>query len=89
VIRTQVLPQYGLTQDGLAAALGVSRYSVNQIVNARRTLTTDMALRLAHVTQTRAEYWLDLQRDLDLHEIRPKLEPVLLTLPKLPEFSVA
>jgi addiction module HigA family antidote len=86
VIRTRVLPQYGLTQDALADALGVSRYSVNQLINGRRNVTTDMALRIAHVTNTSPEFWLNLQRQLDLYETRLKLEAVLPTLPIVSDF---
>jgi addiction module HigA family antidote len=59
-----------ITQDRLAKALAVSRLSVNQIINGRRSITADMALRLAHVLGTTPEFWLNLQRDIDLYEAR-------------------
>jgi antitoxin HigA-1 len=51
----------------------VSRFSINQIVNGKRAVTADMALRLAHVTSTTPDLWLNLQRDVDLYEARLKL----------------
>jgi addiction module HigA family antidote len=41
-----------ITQEKLAFAMRVSRISVNQIVNGRRSITAEMALRLARVTGT-------------------------------------
>ncbi|RWF83186.1 MAG: addiction module antidote protein, HigA family [Mesorhizobium sp.] len=72
-LRDRILVPLGITQDQLAAALQVSRFSVNQIVNGRRSVTADMALRLAKVTSTSSELWLNLQRDLDLYEAQLEL----------------
>jgi addiction module HigA family antidote len=73
VLRDRILKGCGLTQDELAAAMGVSRFSVNQIVNGRRAVTAEMALRLSHVTSTTPDLWLNLQRDVDLYEARLRL----------------
>ncbi len=73
----------GLTQDQLARAMGVSRLTVNEIANDRRTLTAEMALRLEAVTRVSAVMWLNLQQAVDLHRARltladklPRLSPV-------------
>ncbi len=73
----------GLTQDQLARAMGVSRLTVNEIINDRRTITAEMALRLEAVTRVSAAMWLNLQRMVDLHrakaslaEIVPGLRPI-------------
>ncbi|WP_232050847.1 HigA family addiction module antitoxin [Arabiibacter massiliensis] len=66
VLREELMPAYGLTVAGLAKRLGVSRQSVNELVRERRALSTDMALRLARLFGTSAEYWLALQRGVDL-----------------------
>jgi addiction module HigA family antidote len=62
-----------MTQERLADAMGVSRLSVSQIVNGRRSVTAEMALRLARVTSTTPDFWLNLQRDVDLYNARLKL----------------
>jgi addiction module HigA family antidote len=62
----KALTDNDITQETLADALNVSRYSVNQIVNAKRNITTDMALRLAKALSSSAEFWLNLQRQYDL-----------------------
>ncbi|GLS34888.1 hypothetical protein GCM10010869_04760 [Mesorhizobium tianshanense] len=77
VLHERFLTPGSITQDQLARALLVSRFSVNQIVNGRRAVTADMALRLAIVTSTTPEFWLNLQRNVDLYEARLKLADVI------------
>jgi antitoxin HigA-1 len=72
VLRTFILDSQ-VTQERLAEALRVSRISVNQIINGRRAITADMALRLARVTSTMPEFWLNLQRGVDLYQARHEL----------------
>jgi addiction module HigA family antidote len=83
VLRERVLIPLGITQEHLAEALQVSRFSVNQIVNGRRAVTADMALRIARVTDTSPEFWLNLQRDVDIYEARRAIGPVVLKLKAL------
>ena len=72
----QVLAQLrilGVRQADLAAAMKVSRVRINQIVNGHAPITPQMALRLAKVTGTKPEFWLDLQTQFDLHRSRAEL----------------
>ena len=62
-----------ITQERLADAMKVSRFSINQIINGRRAVTAEMALRLARVTSTTPDYWLNLQRQLDLYQASLRL----------------
>lgn len=65
-IREDILLEFDLTQGELAEELGVSRRSINQLVNERRGITADMALRLAKFTNTSPQLWLNLQTAVDL-----------------------
>ena len=51
----------------LARQLGVPANRITEILNGRRAITGDSALRLAHFFGTTAELWLNLQ---SLYEIR-------------------
>ena len=66
MLREDFIPDYGLTVAGLAAAIGVSRQSVNELLRERRALSPDMALRLARLFGNRPQFWLDAQRAVDL-----------------------
>lgn len=83
VLRKRVLGDLKITQDKLAEALGVSRFTTNQVLNGRRAVTPEMAVRLAHVLGTSAEMWLNLQAKVDLVQARRKLSVELESLPRL------
>ena len=65
-VAEDILDEFGLTQEALAKELGVSRRTINQIVNAKRGITADMALRLGRFTSTSPEMWINLQSNWDL-----------------------
>lgn len=87
VLHQDYLEPNSITQEVFADAIGMSRYSVNQLVNGRRSVTAETALRIAKATGTDPEYWLNLQRSVDLYEARQelaqKLERVRLVVPPL------
>src|SRR6184192_4098545 len=66
ILREDVLPATGLTQGAFANLLGVSRRTVNEIMQEKRPVTVDMAHRLARVLNTSPDVWLGLQQDVDL-----------------------
>jgi addiction module HigA family antidote len=69
----EFLKPLGITQSAFARRLGVSFPRLNEIINGKRSVTTDTALRLAKVTGMSAEFWLGLQQDWDLwHALRSK-----------------
>lgn len=83
VLRREIIKSGRITQDALADAMGVSRLTVNQLINGKRTVTAEMALRLGRVLNTSAEFWLDLQRAIDLHDARTALAAELDKMPVL------
>ena len=57
-----------LTQVALAEAMGVPRKHVNELCNDRRSVTAPTALILARVFGNSPEFWLNVQRRIDLWE---------------------
>lgn len=66
IIKEEYLAQMQITQEQLATAMGVSRKTVNEICNGRRTITVDSALLLAKVFENTPDFWLNMQRRSDL-----------------------
>lgn len=60
------LSPLGLTQREAAERLNISYPRMNEIVNGKRTVTPETALRLAKLTDTEPEFWLNLQQAVDL-----------------------
>lgn len=74
VLREDFMPDYGLTVSVLADFLGVSRQTVNELVRERRSLSPEMALRLSGLFGNSPEFWLNLQRAVDLWEAQEALK---------------
>lgn len=63
-----------LSQNALARALNVPPRRINEIVQGKRAITADTALRLARYFGTTAELWTGLQADYDLRLARQEKE---------------
>ena len=61
ILQREFLEPRGMTQTELARRLEVPYQRVNQIVNRRRAVTADTAIRLAGLFGTTPGYWLELQ----------------------------
>ncbi len=68
------MPDYGLTVTRLAAAIGVSRQSVNELLRTRRAVSPEMAVRLSRLFGNSPEFWLNAQRAVDLYDASRALE---------------
>jgi addiction module HigA family antidote len=64
---SEELRELGMSAAELARKLEVPTNRISEILNGRRGITGDTALRLAHFFGTTAEFWLNLQ---SLYEIR-------------------
>jgi antitoxin HigA-1 len=66
IIKEDLMTPRGLSANALAKALHVPANRITSILNARRGVTADTALRLAHYTGTSAAFWMNLQSAYDL-----------------------
>lgn len=86
ILREEFMVPLGLSQNRLAGLLRVPVTRLGEIVNERRAITSDTALRLGRLFQTTPEFWMNLQTRYDLelarqctgatlrHQIRPLVE---------------
>jgi antitoxin HigA-1 len=75
MLKEEFLKEYGLSQNRLARAVGISPNRIAEIVNDRRRITADTAVRLALFFGNSAEFWINLQARYDLKEARRNLKP--------------
>lgn len=66
LLREETLPAAGLRPSEVAALLGVSHCGINALLQERRSVTPDLAHRLARVFKTTPEFWLRLQEAVDI-----------------------
>jgi addiction module HigA family antidote len=66
ILREDFMKPLGLSINRLALELHVPATRIGEIVNERRRITAETALRLARYFKTNAEFWLNLQNFYDL-----------------------
>jgi addiction module HigA family antidote len=60
----------GLTITEAAQELGVSRFTLSELVNGKRGISPEMAVRLSKAFGASAESWLALQAQYDLAHVK-------------------
>jgi antitoxin HigA-1 len=66
MLKEEFLAEYKLSQNQLARSIGISPNRVAEIVNNRRRITADTALRLGLYFGNSPEFWMNLQTHYDL-----------------------
>ncbi len=70
-----------LTVTAAAKALGVTRQTLNNLVNERSGISPEMAVRLEKMGWGTAEGWLRLQMNYDLAEVRRREKEITVRPP--------
>ena len=66
ILMEEFLVPLGLSQYGLAKDLSVPPRRINEIVQGKRSITADTALRLGKFFGMEAQFWMNLQSHYDL-----------------------
>src|SRR5579884_497261 len=74
MLKDEFLAEYGLSQSQLAKAIGISPNRIAEIVNNRRRITADTALRLSLYFGNSPEFWMNLQTHYDLKMAKRNLK---------------
>ena len=75
ILREEFLTPLGISINRLAREICVSPARVSDIVNGRRGISADTALRLGRFFGVSPELWTGLQSDYDLRVARQKAGP--------------
>jgi addiction module HigA family antidote len=76
ILRKDFLDEFGITPYRLAKDLGVTRMRIAEILNGKREITPDTAIRLGLYFGVEPEFWLNLQAHYNLvaaRDARPEL----------------
>ena len=77
ILREDFLLPMGLSQTELAQMLNTTFRTVNEILNEKRGISPEMAVRLARFLGTSEELWLNLQDQHDLYKVKQRKQTEL------------
>jgi addiction module HigA family antidote len=77
IILQEYLEPAGLKAADLARATGLSTGRISELLNGKRDITAEIALRLERATGIAAKLWLGLQDDYDLLRLRKEKMPLI------------
>ena len=73
ILREDFMEPLGISINQLSRDLVVPPNRISEIVNGKRAITADTALRLQRYFGVEAQFWLNLQSEYDLRIVRRKI----------------
>ena len=73
ILREDFMEPLGISINKLSRDLSVPPNRISEIVNGKRSITADTALRLERYFNVEAQFWLNLQNEYDLRMIKRKI----------------
>ncbi|MBX3176767.1 MAG: HigA family addiction module antidote protein [Candidatus Hydrogenedentes bacterium] len=70
LLKEDFLDGLGVTPGAFARAIGVDRTAIKNIIDGKRAITAEMALRFALYFGMSADFWMNLQKDYELRLAR-------------------
>ncbi|QTQ17215.1 HigA family addiction module antitoxin [Treponema parvum] len=77
ILNEEFLIPFGLSAYKLAQEIKVPTSRIQDILHNRRKITVDTSLRLAKLFGVSDSYFMSLQNDIDLRNVKLKLSPEL------------
>jgi addiction module HigA family antidote len=73
ILAEEFLEPLGISQAKLAKDISVPPNRINQIINGKREISTDTALRLGRYFGIEPEFWLNLQMRFNMKIVRDRV----------------
>jgi addiction module HigA family antidote len=77
VLATEFMEPLAISQNQLARDIDVPPSRIHAIIHGKRSITADMALRLAKYFRTSATMWMNLQSHYDLECAEKQVWPAI------------
>ena len=68
ILNEEFLIPFGVSAYRLSKDVGIPQTRISEIINEKRRITADTALRLSKYFGNSAKFWLGLQDDFDIEE---------------------
>ena len=69
ILKEEFLEPLGISQTQIAGDLDTSIKTINELINEKRNLSSELALKLSRYLGTSVELWLNLQNNYDVYMI--------------------
>ena len=76
IIRHDCLEPMGLSVTDAAKVLGVTRPTISRLINGHASVSPEMAIRLSKAFGSTPEFWLRLQLNYDLAQIKARADEI-------------
>ena len=73
ILKNEFLEPLNLTAYRLAKEINVSTSTILDLIHNKRKISVEMALRLSKYFGNTSKFWLNLQNELDLREMKTKM----------------
>lgn len=83
ILVTEFLEPLGISQYRIAKAINVPPRRINEIVQGKRSISTDTALRLSRAFGLSERFWINLQATYDADVTRARIAAELDAIPQL------
>jgi len=77
ILKEEFLDELLITQTDLAVALGTTFRTINEIINEKRNLSTEIAIKLSKYFGTSVELWINLQNQFDIYKVYNKRKELI------------
>lgn len=92
ILREDFMEPMNISMNQLSRDIAVPPNRISEIVNGKRSISADTALRLERYFGVEAQFWLNLQSEYDLRimkrKIGPDIEQRILPVKKTPTRSI-
>ncbi len=75
ILREDFMEPMGISMNKLSRDIAVPPNRISEIVNGKRSISADTALRLERYFGVEAQFWLNLQSEYDLRVMKRKIGP--------------
>ena len=72
VLRAEFLEPLGMTETAAAEKMGMPLNRLSEIVNGKRGISADTALKLSRLFKTTPQFWMNLQTNFDLYRAQQR-----------------
>jgi len=76
IVRKECIDPLALTVTEAAKRLGVTRQALNNLVNGKRGISAEMAVRLSKAFGSSPEVWLGMQMEYDLAQVEKEAQKI-------------